>query len=99
MARRTLLRLPASYSTQGPRDRLRCTGSGGGGGDGAGQDGTTRLPKREKSVDTTALLRELPALAEFLEAKAHMAHAASLHQPTRKRHTHRRFAGGIQAVS
>jgi hypothetical protein len=81
MARRTLLRLPASHSTQGPRDRLRCTGSGGGGGggDGAGQDGTTRLPKREKSVDTTALLRELPALAEFLEAKAHMAHAASLH--------------------
>ena len=79
MARRTLLRLPASHSTQGPRDRLRCTGSGAVVVTAQGRTGRRGCPSEKKSVDATALLRELPALAEFLEAKAHMAHAASLH--------------------
>jgi hypothetical protein len=69
-----------------PWSKERAIGSG----VGVGQDGTTTTPTKHKREKSCSLLRELPALAEFLEAKAHMAHAASLHQPTRKRHTHRR---------
>jgi hypothetical protein len=87
---------PPSSSPLVPWSKERAIGSG----VDVGQDGTTTTtPTKHKREKSCSLLRELPALAEFLEAKAHMAHAASLHQPTRKRHTHRRFAGGIQAVS
>lgn len=81
-----------SVEDQRARDRLRCTGGACWLRAGRDDDYTNETNNNNEAQAAAqarkvlTLLRELPALVEFLEAKAHMAHAASLHQPTRKRH-------------
>ena len=85
-------RARVSVEDQRARDRLRCTGGACWLKAGRDDDYTNETNNNKEDQagaqarKVLTLLRELPALVEFLEAKAHMAHAASLHQPTRKRH-------------